>query len=151
MVTNTTYAALSMLQGDGFAKKFGGTSGDDPDWFKLTVYGTDTTGNVLSNAVSLFLADYRDASDYIVDQWTLLDLSPLADAHRLYFNLTSSDVGDYGMNTPGYFAIDNISMTTVPEPSSLALLCGAGIVGAIWTHRRRSSFRMAVLGRKECR
>lgn len=150
MVTNTTYAALSMLQGDGFAKKFGGTSGNDPDWFKLTVYGTDATGNVLSSDVNLYLADYRGASDYIVDQWTLLDLSPLADAHRLYFNLTSSDVGDYGMNTPGYFAIDNISVTTVPEPSVLALLCGAGIVGAIWTHRRRLSLRMATLGRKEC-
>jgi hypothetical protein len=32
--TNTTYAALSMLSGDSFAKKFGGASGDDPDWFK---------------------------------------------------------------------------------------------------------------------
>ena len=59
-VTNTTYAALSMQTGDSFAKKFGYTyeyvngiktlvSSDDPDWFKLTVYGSDPSGNVLSN------------------------------------------------------------------------------------------------------
>ena len=40
-VTNATYTALSMLHGDGFAKKFGGVSGSDPDWFELTVYGTE--------------------------------------------------------------------------------------------------------------
>ena len=35
-VTNTTYAALSMLLGDSFAKKFGGDSGNDPDFFTET-------------------------------------------------------------------------------------------------------------------
>jgi hypothetical protein len=38
-ITNSTYAALSMLQGDSFAKKFGGASGNDSDWFKLSVIG----------------------------------------------------------------------------------------------------------------
>ena len=33
-VTNTTYAALSMTNGDGFSKKFGGVSGNDPDFFR---------------------------------------------------------------------------------------------------------------------
>ena len=50
-VTNTTYAALSMLNGDEFAKKFGGASGNDPDWFALSVYGTDATDPA---------AEYRD-------------------------------------------------------------------------------------------
>src|SRR3989344_4649593 len=31
-VTNSTYAYNSMRDGDAFAKKFGGTTGDDPDW-----------------------------------------------------------------------------------------------------------------------
>jgi hypothetical protein len=142
MVTNTTYAALSMLNGDGFAKKFGGTSGNDADWFKLTVYGTDATGKVLPKNVSFYLADYRGVSDYVVKEWTSLDLSPLADAQCLYFNLTSSDVGDWGMNTPGYFAIDNLKLATVPEPSTLALLCSAGIAGVVlrrWRQRDASA------------
>jgi hypothetical protein len=142
-VTNTTYAALSMLHGDSFAKKFGGDSGDDPDWFKLSIYGTDASGIPLLDTVEFYLADYRftdNSQDYIVDQWTLLDLSPLADAQRLYFNPSSSDVGDWGMNTPGYFAIDNISFTAVPEPSTLAMFTGGGlIVGALSFLRRRKS------------
>jgi hypothetical protein len=34
-VTNTTYAYNSMRDGDMFAKKFGGPTGNDPDWYKL--------------------------------------------------------------------------------------------------------------------
>ena len=32
-ICNATYAALSMKNGDSFAKKFGGTTGNDKDWF----------------------------------------------------------------------------------------------------------------------
>lgn len=38
----------------------------------------------------------------------------------------------FGMNTPAYFAVDNVTATSVPEPSSwLLCLIGIGIVGAI--------------------
>ena len=37
--TNTTYTALSMLNGDGFAKQFGGASGTDADWYNITIEG----------------------------------------------------------------------------------------------------------------
>jgi len=35
-ISNTTYTALSMRNGDSFAKKFGGETGDDPDFFLLS-------------------------------------------------------------------------------------------------------------------
>ncbi len=149
-VTNTTYAALSMLNGDLFAKKFGGTSGNDPDWFLLTITGKDASG-AATGTVDFYLADYRfanNAQDYVVHDWTPVDLSSLgSNVKGLEFGLTSSDNGDWGMNTPAYFAMD--SLTVVPEPSGLALLSGAGIVGAVWFPRRRF-FRTATLGRKEC-
>ena len=44
-VNNTAYAADSMLNGDSFAKKFGGKSGKDPDWLKLIITGYDAAGN----------------------------------------------------------------------------------------------------------
>ncbi len=42
-ITNTTYAALSMRDGDDFAKKFGGASGADPDFFIATIVGLDAS------------------------------------------------------------------------------------------------------------
>jgi len=138
-ITNTTYAALSMLNGDSFAKKFGGPSGNDADWFRLSISGTDSLGT--QHSVAFYLADYRFADndlDYIVDDWTWVDLTGLGDATELSFDLSSSDVGEWGMNTPAYFAIDDISV--VPEPSTLAMLGSGGlIVGAVLVRRRRSS------------
>ncbi len=124
-VTNTTYAALSMLHGDGFARKFGGADGHEPDWFRLTIIGLDDDAAVVGS-VEFYLADYRfenDEQDYVVQQWTLVDLTPLADARALQFELASSDVGVFGMNTPAYFAMDNLVF--VPEPAGFLLLIAA--------------------------
>ncbi len=110
MVTNSTYAALSMSEGDAFAKQFGGESGDDPDFFLLTIEGRDTDDNSVG-IVEFYLADFRfedNSQDYIIDQWTVVDVSSLLAATRLEFSLSSSDVGDFGMNTPAYFAMDNV-------------------------------------------
>ncbi len=108
-VTNTTYAALTMLNGDMYSKKFGGQTGNDPDWFKLTIIGFNDS--VYKGSVEFYLADYRfsnNDSDYIVKQWTTVDLSSLGEINSLSFTLNSSDTGMYGMNTPAYFCFDNI-------------------------------------------
>jgi hypothetical protein len=134
--TNTTYAALSMRDGDSFAKQFGGESGMDPDFFRLVVEGIDLAG-ASTGIVELLLADYRfeDSSlDYILDQWTYLDLSGLGLVKELSFSFESSDVGGFGINTPVYFAIDNL--TTIPEPGT-ALLMGLGLAGLAWQRKDR--------------
>jgi hypothetical protein len=132
--TNTTYAALSMRDGDAFAKKFGGATGNDADFFRLTVTGLDAA-KASVGSVDVYLADYRfanNASDYILNGWTDVNLSSLAAARELKFTLASSDNGAFGMNTPAYFALDNL--TTVPEPAAMGLFAVAGIVAL----RRRS-------------
>jgi hypothetical protein len=121
-VTNTTYAALSMRDGDAVAKKFGGGGGSDPDWFKLTITGLDEAETPLGE-VEFYLADYRfddGAEDYILDDWATVDLSSIASARKLTFDLSSSDVGPFGINTPAYFAFDGF--TFVPEPSAVVLV-----------------------------
>jgi hypothetical protein len=137
---NTTYAALSMLMGDGFAKKFGGASGNDPDFFALTITGKDG-GGATTGAVDFHLADYRfadNSQDYIVANWRFVDLSSLGPVSRLEFALASSDNGTFGINTPGYFALDNLSVTAIPEPSAaLLLLAGLAATIAIAQRRRR--------------
>lgn len=156
--TNATYSALVIENGNSFARKFGHISDGDlnnpgwintqePDWFKLTIYGVDENGDLLSNNVEFYLADFRapdDNDDYVIDEWTYVDLTPLAEARTLFFNLTSSDNDvNFGMNTPGYFAIDNIVIQPVPEPTTAALFCiaaaGLGLRRRAWSavSRRR--------------
>ena len=120
LIANTTYAALSMLNGDSFAKKFGGLSGNDPDWFLLEVEGVDISDSVVGS-VPLYLADYRfsnSSEDYILDEWTELDLSTLAGlgVEKLAFRLSSSDNSIFGMNTPSYLAIDNLVIDVPVTP-----------------------------------
>ena len=121
-VTNGTYPALSMKNGDAIAKKFGGTSGNDPDWFKLTIRAY--RGGVMKNdSVVFYLADYRSndsKQDYIVKDWKMITISSLGNIDSLNFILSSSDVGTYGMNTPAFFCIDNFIsvdslITAIPE------------------------------------
>jgi hypothetical protein len=57
--------------------------------------------------VEFYLADFRNGKSLIVKDWTYVDLSSLKLVDRIKCTLTSSDNGDYGMNTPGYFCIDN--------------------------------------------
>ena len=118
-VNNATYAALTMRDGDeyGFSKKFGGATGDDPDWFLLTVTGRDQDGQVVG-VTNHYLADFRftnSALDTIQSEWQRVDLSGFGAAVKtLHFSLASSDAGPYGMNTPAYFALDNLSFTYGP-------------------------------------
>ncbi len=111
-ISNSTYAALSMRDGDGFAKKFGGEDGTDPDFFSVTIDGY-VQGNVVATTEH-FLADYRSddsSQDYIQNDWEFVDLSVFSQnfVDSLTFTLNSSDVGMFGMNTPAYFCIDDVS------------------------------------------
>lgn len=114
-ISNCTYTAISMRDGDFFGKKFGGSTGNDEDWLKLTVKGF-TNGVFKANTVEFYLADYRfadNSQDYMVNDWQWLDLTPLGNVDSIQFFLSSSDTGQYGMNTPAYFVLDNFTTTQI--------------------------------------
>ncbi len=123
-IANTTYVAQSIMQGDSFARAF-----RQGDFFRLDILGfsgLNGTGTQVGD-VPFFLADFRGSSLQLVGDWTTVSLTTLAGARSLAFNLTSTDVGQFGMNTPAYFAVDNVTgVTAVPEPSGV-VLCGLGI------------------------
>jgi hypothetical protein len=119
-VTNTTYAAISMRDGDAFAKQFGsiyaadgttidGTNGED--FFRLWVIGSEYPGGP-KDSMEVYLADYRfsdNSQDYILDTWLNVDLTNFSfPVRQIAFRLESSDNGAWGMNTPSYFALDNV-------------------------------------------
>jgi hypothetical protein len=129
-ITNSTYAYLSMLNGDAFSKKFGGVSGDDEDFFLLSIEGFN--GGASTGVLDFYLADFRFADnglDYIIDDWTWVDMTSLGAVDEVQFSLSSTDNGIFGMNTPAYFAIDGV----VPEPATMSLL----VLGGLAMLRRR--------------
>jgi hypothetical protein len=108
------YDYLSMKNGDEFAKQFAGPSGNTPgDWFLLTVTGLNASSQPIGS-VNFYLADFRSpnpAQQYIVNTWKNVDLMRLYGATALSFSLSSSDTGSFGMNTPAFFAADDLSLT----------------------------------------
>ena len=89
-VSNSTYAYMAMLHGNVFAKKFGGASGSDPDWFKVTITGITPDGKI-SESRDILLADFRfddNNRDYILDEWKEIDLSSLGYVKGLAFEIS---------------------------------------------------------------
>lgn len=114
-VTNSAYAYYSMLLGDAFAKKFGGNSGNDSDYFLLTIKGY-LNGLPKTDSVNFYLADYRgpnNTTDYLIGNWQWVDLTTLKNVDSLEFKLSSSDNGGFGMNTPGFFCMDNFTTADI--------------------------------------
>ena len=110
-VTNNLWAYQSVVNGDASSTPFGGTSGNDPDWFKLTATGKNASGQTIGT-LDFYLADYRFANndeDYVVDTWEWFDLSPLGAVHTISFSLSSTKGNQYGMLTPAYFCIDDFN------------------------------------------
>lgn len=125
-ITNTTYAHEAILNGNDFATKFGGDSGDDPDYFKLTIRKY-FNGVLSTDSIDFYLADYRfedNSQDYIVDSWVPVDLGSLGQVDSLHFQMSSTDLGGNGINTPLFFCIDQIVpflVGTSPEPRALPI------------------------------
>ncbi|NNE15607.1 MAG: DUF4465 domain-containing protein [Saprospiraceae bacterium] len=108
-INNNAYAYYSMLDGDAYAKKFGGETGNDPDYLLLTIKSY-LNGTLSSDSINFYLADYRfedNKLDYIVKDWTFIDLKPLGNVDSLIFSMSSTDVSSFGLNTPAYFCLDN--------------------------------------------
>jgi hypothetical protein len=97
-VTNSAYAYTSMKEGDAYAKKFG-----EDDWFLLTATG-------YLDGAKVGTAEYYLAQNgKIADAWEIFDLSEIGTVDRVEFSLSSSDNGEWGMNTPAYFCLDNFN------------------------------------------
>lgn len=127
VVTNSTYAALAMRDGDGVSKKFGGDTGNDPDWFMLEIIAWHNGQAGMEDKVEFYLADYRfedNTQNYILNTWEIISLEDLGRADSLEFRLSSSDMGEWGMNTPAYFCIGQITTMDDGQGTNVASIDG---------------------------
>ena len=98
--TNSAYTVNSILNGDNYS----GAKFDATDWFKCTLIATKADGTTAN--VDIDLA--KDGT--YVSQWQLLDLSSLGKITSLGFAFTGSRSNDYGVLTPAYICLDDITV-----------------------------------------
>jgi hypothetical protein len=131
-IANTTYAALTMKNGDQY-----GFSAPLPagGWFSTTATGR--RGGATTGSATFYLADLRGGSPPgILSGWSWFDLTSLGTVDRIEFAFDGSDTGTFGLNTPAYFAMDDFTVAAVPEPTSLAAALATAACG-VWQLRSR--------------
>lgn len=106
MITNSTYAYKDMLLGSDFSKKF-----TKNDWFKVVLKGF--SGTTQTGTVEFYLADFRNNKQVLVRDWTEVSLKALGEPEMITFGFQSSDVGQWGVNTPKYACIDNVKVNVL--------------------------------------
>ncbi len=117
-VTTAAVSHLSMKYGDSYAKTFGGENGTDPDFLKLIATGMN--GEEETGKVTFFLANYLSdygCDDYIISDWSWMDLSSLGKVTKIKFEFESSDNGEWGVNTPSYFCMDKLTVEKLSDTS----------------------------------
>ena len=100
-IANTAYALNALKGGDSYAREM-----KEGDWFKVTAKDVDNDNNTLD----FYLSDFRSANAadrYNVESWEWFDLTPLGNVKGVTFAFSGTDIGQYGLNTPAYFAMDN--------------------------------------------
>lgn len=107
-ITNTTYVINSLIYGDQYAAPAG-----EDSWLKLVATGYNAAGERTAEAEHL-LCDGKEA---ILTTWECFDLSQLGEVARVEFGIVGSDdlCGDWGLNTPAYFAYDDVAVRFTTE------------------------------------
>ena len=120
-VCNSTYAYKSIKNGDSFGDT--AFSAKNKDWFKLTI--RNYHGGVLSaDSAEVYLADFRYADttqNYILKTWMWVDLTSLGNTDSLAFFLHSTENNSFGMLTPAFFCIDNLTLSTHLDTTGLGI------------------------------
>lgn len=132
MLANTAYAAITMRDGDPYGMVQAFTTGD---YFTVTLTGWSelAAGGSPTGTASFQLAN----GSQIVSGWNSLNLAGLSDSTR---SISVSFADSQNELVPAYAAFDNLTITAVPEPSTVVLLaCGA--LAAVAHGRMRNRLR----------
>ena len=104
-VVNSPYPYYTNISGDDFANGLT----NEGDYFKLIAHGVKEDNT--ETTTEFMLAEYKNGILSQVEEWTWFDLTSLGTIKEVYFTMESTDVGQWGMNTPAYFCMDRISVS----------------------------------------
>lgn len=99
-VNSTTYFLNIAQNGNLFSAPL--SEGDE---VQISATGYDATGAETAT-VTMTLA----RKDHYIDKWTSWDLQALGSVVKVRFNITGGPMTEWGMTTPKYFAIDNLTI-----------------------------------------
>jgi hypothetical protein len=109
-INNTPYAYYCCAEGNSFARPLN----QEGDYFKVIAHGVHEDDS--ESTIEFELCGFHNGQFSGITDWTWWDMSELGKVVKIYFTMESTDTGDYGMNTPAYFAMDQLTVTT-PDPA----------------------------------
>lgn len=106
-LTTYTYASITDEAINDFARIF-----VDGDYLKVVFTGM--RGNEATGVVECYVVDYRDGKCEMTTEWTTFSLANLGEGYdRVSVTIETTDVGEWGANTPLYIAMDNLSYSVL--------------------------------------
>ena len=102
-LTTYTYASITDEDINSYARTFA-----DGDYLKVVF--TAMSADEALDSVEYYVVDYRDGKRFVATNWDIYDLRSLGkgyDAVRV--TIETTDVGEYGANTPLYIALDELN------------------------------------------
>lgn len=105
MVTNNTYLKYAALNGTDFSPKF-----EPGDYVMLIAHGVHMDGTESQSTFYLVNIESSDIEAGILQGWEKFDLSGMGACTGIYFTMAASErlTGDYGLNIPTYFCLDQL-------------------------------------------
>ena len=104
-LTTYTYASITDEDINTFARKF-----DEGDYLKVIFHAVDATGNTLGEGAECYVVDYCDGKRFVADNWQEFYLPGIL-SNRVRVTIETSDIGEYGPNTPLYICMDDLTYT----------------------------------------
>lgn len=105
-LTTYTYKSITEEDINTFARAF-----TDGDYLKVT-FTALMENKTEGESVDCYVVDFRDGKNFMATNWDTFDISALSgELWGVRVRIETSDVGEYGANTPLYICMDDLTYT----------------------------------------
>lgn len=104
-LTTYTYASITDEDINDYARVFA-----EGDYLKVVFYAVDAFGRTVGEGAECYVVDYRDGKRFVADNWQEFYLPGIL-SNRVRVTIETSDIGEYGPNTPLYICMDDLTYT----------------------------------------